>query len=108
MSTNPEDAEYELAMPFLATKDNGGPLDSHAYVCGVEMGDLMNRIAYEGAGPLDLVVHSENVTTIDLLAMRHGFQLWVGDWDETETTPEQRAEWTLIRLARPNPEEDPT
>ncbi len=101
MSDPYENLEFELAMPFLATISNGGTLDDAAYVAGVELGDMMNQIAVMGAGPLDRAVHPQNVSTIDLLAMRHGLLMEVVPSYMVDTTPEQRDEWAWVRLTRP-------
>ncbi|MGY1946671.1 hypothetical protein [Nocardia asiatica] len=73
-----EEAEYELFMPFVTVKSNGGPHDDTAYVAGWEMGALdaqLKTAASVHAESLTVQVHTANMPQVDLLAMRHGFSI---------------------------------
>lgn len=76
MMDEPEDTEsYELAMPFVTVKSNGGMFDDEAYVCGFEAGQLDSRMA-QISPFLDYyatAIHAANRKQADLIAMRYGY-----------------------------------
>ncbi|MGE3795121.1 MAG: hypothetical protein AB7I38_14500 [Dehalococcoidia bacterium] len=97
-----EDASYGLVMPFVATTSNGGPFDDQAFVAGYECGSIdmaLHVLAPIGA-TVSRWVHPELLPQLDLIAMRHGRQVYVGDEDDTGT-------WRhiTIDLPQPTPEE---
>ena len=65
---------YQLVVPFVVCKSNGGPYDDEAYVAGWEMGALAARIAAaraHGLGLPGLTLHRGNLPQLDLLAMQN-------------------------------------
>jgi hypothetical protein len=71
-----DDSEtYDLAMPFVTVKSEGGPFDDEAYVCGFEAGQLDSRLAQISAflDTYATAIHVENRKQADLIAMRYGF-----------------------------------
>lgn len=63
---------YELEMPFLPVRSNGGPHDDASYVAGYEMGLLdaqLGRTEFDQGR----AIHGENREQADLIAMRHGY-----------------------------------
>ena len=86
------DHEYGLVMPFVVCASQGGPYNDDAYVAGYETGALDAKLHYERPDLLQVTVHTDNVPQLDLVAMRHGY-----DVDSTTTV---RDGWTIIELRR--------
>jgi hypothetical protein len=80
-----EESEYGLVMPFILVKSNGGPFDDAAFVAGMTCGALYQEL--ENCAPMQAVpraryIQAQLVPQIDLIAMKHGYQLRLGDYDE--------------------------
>lgn len=94
MSDDEQAEGYELVMPFVSVKSNGGPFDDDAYVAGWRMGALDARLG--GVGVLrslwrEDVIRTEDVPQADLIAMKHQYRM--------EATPSaDDEEWTVVRF----------
>lgn len=100
--SEPEEADYDLVMPFATVASKGGPYDDQSYVAGYEMGHLDYRLADYACQYHEATVRSANTPQADLIAMRHGFAVNVhsddGEWamltftlaDTAETTTEEK------------------
>lgn len=82
----PDEAAYDLVMPFLPVTSNGGPHDDDAYTAGYEMGGLDATLKSGGGVEYQAIIRTENAKQADLIAMQHGYQC--------ETTPTEYPEWT--------------
>lgn len=101
---------YNLVMPFVVTKDHGGPYDDDSYVAGWEahaMACFMKDIQL--GVPCRIIpmmpVRTANIPQLDLLAMRFGWTLEsfpIHTEGEDESGP---AYWSNIVL---HPATDPT
>lgn len=72
----PPQLEYDMVMPFVTTDGEGGIHDARSYACGWEMGQLdaqLNMTRHLSAVPIALMIHTENLPQVDLIAMKHGF-----------------------------------
>jgi hypothetical protein len=78
-----EDSGYGLVMPFVICKSNGGPLDDHAFVAGVQFGDLYRRLETDTAQSMYVV--PDIVPQLDLAAMHFGYHMTTEPWDEHNT-----------------------
>lgn len=86
---NEGEEEYGLAMPFVACQSNGGDYDDNSYVAGYEMGILEGQLygwmkpSVERSSPglptQWRYIHDGNVNQVDLIAMRHGWQVEHGE-----------------------------
>lgn len=80
-----DDGEYELAMPFILCRSEGGPYDDAAFVAGSTIGALEAEFSF--CRMLSSVPHSRHMNDnyldqADLVAMRHGFSMERGELDE--------------------------
>lgn len=85
MSGPTDEPEMELVMPFVTVASSGGPHDDAAYVAGSEVAqiDVELRVAQVvNAVPCPRYVRTDNVPQLDLVAMRHGFEVVFTPWDE--------------------------
>lgn len=85
--TDDDQPEYDLVMPFVACASNGGPYDDAAFTAGYQAGGLdkaLEILAAAGASELRATVYTPLVPQLDLVAMRHGFQLDSGACAEAE------------------------
>lgn len=76
---------YELVMPFVLTRSEGGPYDDAAFSAGMTCGQLWTELmilAKHGATPRPRYVQPEHVPQIDLIAMHYGYTLKPGEIDE--------------------------
>ena len=48
-SEQPEEAEYEMVMPIVLAKSNGGPYDDAAVVAGMTCGALQQELTMTAA-----------------------------------------------------------
>lgn len=77
--------EYELVVPFVIVKSQGGPFDDDAFVAGATTGALYQELeacAVIKAIPRARYIHTLLLPQVDLIAMRHGYQLRYEDLDE--------------------------
>ena len=84
---------YELVMPFVVCRSQGGPYDDGAFVAGFECGALEARLTIGRPASCELYVRTASLPQIDLIAMRHGYQVEAEPWDEDPD------EWTHVLLA---------
>lgn len=82
--------EPELVMPFVTVTSKGGPHDDQSYTCGWEMGELDAELAHARSVRKDRVIHTENESQADLIAMRYGYR--------AEITPTGTDGWSALRL----------
>ena len=83
--TDPQDAEYEMVMPIILAKTNGGPFDDAAVVAGMTCGALRQELAMTAALntlPHERYIDLRLIKQVDLIAMHHGYVLKLGDIDE--------------------------
>ena len=88
------EAAYELAMPFVLVKSHGGEFDDGAFVAGMTCGALDQELAVTAAVntlPRERYMDVRYIRQIDLIAMRHGYQIRLGDFDDTE-------EWQVVEF----------
>ncbi len=84
-------SEYELVMPFVVCESNGGSYPDAPFVAGWECGALDTRLKHERPEVLDLPVRTASLPQVDLITMKHGYQLIQIESDE---------EWSSLRLVR--------
>lgn len=92
MSDDPtfEPTEWELLVPFVVTRSQGGPYDDDSYVAGFELGRICGSFLHIVS--MDCPVHTGNLPVLDLAAMREGF---------TMTTLEEIDDtWTQVRFVK--------
>lgn len=80
--SNHEDPEYEMIMPLVVCKTNGGPYDDLSFVVGMRYAEIVLALqTLPVFGVIECVTMVENglVPQLDLLAMHYGWSL--------ETTP---------------------
>lgn len=89
--------EHELVMPFIVVASKGGPYDDESFVAGwscAVIDETLSQIAPSRA-VLHRTVRSAVLSQLDLIAMRHGYQI-------VQTDPKadkDRADgWALIEL----------
>lgn len=91
----PEEEEegYELAMPLVCCKTNGGALDDTAFSAGVTFGQYMAELRERPAVWAEYVI-PEVVAQYDLLAMQEGYTMVATPWDEHPD------EWVFVVMTR--------
>jgi hypothetical protein len=95
----PEEAGYELVMPFVVCASQGGPYEDQAFVAGYRLG-LLSAELEEAEGhedsevfPLPVAaVRPADLPQVDLLAMRYGFTTRAEPW------PDAPQEWYTVRF----------
>lgn len=90
-----EEHESELLMPFVTVVSVGGPHDDESYVCGFEVGEISAILESRTIAATLRVVHTSNVSQLDLVAMRHGYRLDVIDGHGIDVEG-----WTHVGLTR--------
>lgn len=101
MSETPDEGGYGLVMPFVACASQGGPYDDEAFVAGYTLGAIdmaLNIIAPIGA-QYRAWVKPSHIPQLDLIAMKHNRQLFLGDFDDSK-------EWRYIEIDVPKPESE--
>jgi hypothetical protein len=94
--TDDEDDGHDLVMPFVACVSNGGPFDDDAFTAGYQAGLLdkaLEVLAAAGASELPATVFTPLLPQLDLVAMRHGFQLTAVPAEDTGT-------WSFVTFRR--------
>lgn len=94
---NAEEAEYGLVMPFVLVESVGGPYDDEAFTVGWEMGELNAWLETSPPNGSKRLVHDTTCPQVDLLAMRHGYEMWVA--------PPTTEGWYEITFRRPGPDD---
>lgn len=87
-----DEPRFDLVMPFIVCRSQGGPYDDDSFSAGFMAGNLFaelesDREVDDGWRP----IRTDLVPQIDLIAMHCGYRL---DFDETED------EWTPVRIVR--------
>nr|WSZ21186.1 hypothetical protein OH837_48945 [Streptomyces canus] len=80
-----EPAKYEMVMPIVLAKSNGGPFDDAAVVAGMTCGALDQELkmsAVLNALPNMRYMDVQLLKQVDLIAMKHGYVTRHGDVDE--------------------------
>jgi hypothetical protein len=72
-------SEFGLVMPFVTVASEGGPHEDEAYVCGFEMGHVDAFLEFGKPERHEMWVHAASVDQADLIAMRNGYRLTVGE-----------------------------
>lgn len=91
--SEPEHHNFGLVMPFVVTTDNGGPLDSHAFVAGVRYGQDSEAVA-KLLPTWSNYIYPDMVAQYDLLAMHYGYKMEAEPWDEHPD------EWVFVTFTR--------
>lgn len=86
---------YELVMPFLPVRSQGGPHDDDAYTAGWEMGKLDATLEYQRPAVLELPIHEANREQADLIAMK-----WSYRGEVTDADPTWHSGWLVLRLTK--------
>ena len=87
--------EYELAMPFVICKSNGGTYEDQPFVAGWRLGALDARMGVAttiDSLPQPTFVQAADIPQVELLAMKHGYLMTTDDSDD---------EWTHITFEWP-------
>lgn len=95
--TDRTDDGWDLAVPFIVCRSQGGPYDDAAFVAGFQAGQIHRALAAAkavGADRLTFTVDSELTKQLDLIAMDAGFSLTIEAIEETEDHP-ALPEWTF-------------
>lgn len=80
------ESDYGLVMPFVNVASKGGPYDDAAYVAGWHMGGLDARLEPRYLARVSETIRSADASQADLLAMKHGYSLTLGESDYDEWT----------------------
>lgn len=94
MST--EEGGYEPVMPFVLVQSQGGPFDDGAFVAGMTCGSLDQELVLTAALqtlPRERYIDARFIPQVDLIAMRHGYQIRIGDLDEPSGWPVVEFGW---------------
>lgn len=89
-----EEDEYGLVMPFVLVKSHGGEFDDGAFVAGMTCGALDQELTVTAALhtlPRERYIDVRYIPQVDLIAMRHGYQIRLGDLDDT-------GEWQVVEF----------
>lgn len=73
-----DEPEYDIVMPFVTVASKGGPHDDESYTAGYAMGLLDAKLA-SGIPKHDETIRATCEAQADLLAMRHRYQVVIGD-----------------------------
>ena len=83
--SDPEEAEYQPVMSIVLAKSNGGPFDDSAVVAGMTCGALDQELVIAAAIhtlPHERYIDLPLMKQVDLIAMKHGYKLVLGEVDE--------------------------
>ena len=96
-----EDEQHGLVMPFVVVASHGGPYDDEAFVAGWECGslDMALRVLAPTGAVLRRWVKPALIEQLDLIAMKHGRALYLGDIDDS-------GEWRYVEIDIPGRPED--
>lgn len=78
----PASANLELVMPFVVCRSRGGPYDDDSLVAGYQLArvdtalELLNVV---NGNEFRTTVRTALAAQLDLVAMRHGFTLYIED-----------------------------
>lgn len=98
MSENedPEEGEYQLVAPIVLARSNGGPFDDAAVVAGMTCGALDQELTITAALntlPHERYIDLPLIKQVDLIAMRHGYVLGLGEVDEASGYQRVAFDW---------------
>lgn len=96
MSTPEQPASYDLVIPFVACKSQGGPYDDQSFVAGYQAGRIdaaLTSLKPVGGTELRATIRTDLTRQIDLIAMHHGFSM-------TLLPCEEAPGWTFATLRR--------
>lgn len=85
MTDNLSEGEFELLMPFVLCKSNGGPYDDSAFVAGWRLGALESKMEAARAFGLDVPpqpLYPSDRPQVELLAMKYELEVHVQEHDE--------------------------
>lgn len=80
-----EEAEYEMFMPIVLAKSNGGPFEDAAVVAGMTCGSIDQELKMAkvlNTLPHERYVDASLLKQVDLIVMRHGYVTKLGELDE--------------------------
>lgn len=80
-----KEGEYEMVMPIVLAKSNGGPFDDAAVVAGMTCGAIEQELGMTktlNTLPHERYVDAQLLKQVDLIAMRHGYVTKLGELDE--------------------------
>jgi hypothetical protein len=104
MSESQQDGEYEIVMPFVIVKSHGGQFDDAAFVAGMTCGSIDQELTITAALhtlPRERYLDVRHIPQIDLIAMRHGYQIHLGDLDESGEWQFAEFGWAETELSQP-------
>lgn len=85
----PDGDEFEILVPFIVCKSEGGVFDDDSFTAGFECATVYADLKYAKGAPSGLpmtpheaVLRTDNVKQIDLLAMHLGYKTRAVVWDE--------------------------
>lgn len=87
------ESEYELLLPFVACKSQGGAYEDDAFVGGWRLGSLDARLEFQAPPFFALYVHPSDLEQLDLVAMRHRYSVKVDDHTPLD-------EWVNVTLRK--------
>ncbi len=93
---NSEEGQYEMVMPIILAKSNGGPYDDAAVVAGMTCGALdqeLKMTAVLNTVPNMRYMDRALLKQVDLIAMNHGYITRHGDVDEESGWQVVEFEW---------------
>lgn len=75
------EASYGLVMPFVVTKDHGGPYDGEAFVAGMYCGqiDQLLKSAKGTCAEFIFMLYPTLIEQVQLIAMQHGWRVEISD-----------------------------
>lgn len=88
-----DDAEYEIVMPFVACRSQGGAYDDDAFVAGWRLAELDAELRAAGTPERTVTIRPADHAQADLIAMRHGYRL-------TTVESTDPSEWLTLCLRR--------
>jgi hypothetical protein len=108
---DPDGVGFDLVMPFVVCRSQGGPYDDQSFAAGWSAGQMWTSLAVgQATGAVEVSpgvgsVRRDLLPQVELIAMQHGYR-WVeadppdpaADWAEAVT-----AEWALGTFQRGGP-----
>jgi len=92
----PKEDQYEMVMPIVLAKSNGGPFDDAAVVAGMTCGALDQELKMTAALntlPHERYIDAPLIKQADLIAMRHGYVLKPGEVDKASGWQSVAFDW---------------
>lgn len=83
-------SDFDLVMPFVVCKSQGGPHDDDAFVAGWRLGQIDQLLSVQGAGWFGMI-REEDLPQLELIAMRYACEVSTvetpGPWLVAQVTP---------------------